>query len=261
MMHTHLFIVFSLSSIFNILLPIQFATQKENQYKHIKVTPFYEREIPEDINNEVLKQHSEQTKKADIFTEKDIAEMKIAVENSPKKALHIVDQLENHAYSPYNLDNRLAIFFGDAESNSKRMAQVIAYRMYKQGWNIEVFCGESLFGKNSDHTAIKVANALNNIETLNKPTLIVFFDLDQPLGYHQNQYRDPDSIDTKPLFASHNKDHHYPELTNIVFLNFLIKQRSNEKFFLIGTMKDIQKLPQDTKNRIIMNIIEFPSHQ
>jgi hypothetical protein len=211
------------------------------------------------INNENLKKSFHQKKNPKIFTEEDVAEMELVFKNSPKKAQNIVDHLKKCIHSPYHQDNKLAIFFGDSESDNKEMAQAIAYRMYQQGWNIEIFSGESLFGKNSDHTAIKLANALNNIETLNEPTLIVFFDLDQPLAYHHDQYRNPELTNTSSWNVPREKSH-YAELTNIVFWNFLHRQRSNEKLFLIGTMNDIQELPKDTKNNIIMNIIEFPSH-
>lgn len=217
-------------------------------------------DIPEKtIKNENLKKSFHQKKNPKIFSEKDVVEMELAFENSPKKAQHIVDYLKKCIHSPYHQDNKLAIFFGDSESDNKEMAGAIAYKMYQQGWNIEIFSGQSLFGKNSDHTAIKLANALNNIETLNEPTLIVFFDLDQPLAYHHDQYRDPELTNTASWNVPREKSH-YPELANLVFLNFLFRQRSNEKFFLIGTMNDIQELPKDTKKNIIMNIIEFPSH-
>ena len=172
----------------------------------IKTSPSDNSENPEKtIENKDINKTFHQKKNPKIFTEQEIAEMESVFKNSPKKAQHIVDYLENPTHFSDNEDHRLAIFFGDSESDSKDMAEVIAYKMYKQGWNIKFFSSNSFFGKNSDHTAIKLANALNSIETSDEPTMLVFDDLNQLLGYNHNQYNDSHSRDTSLFGLSDRK--------------------------------------------------------
>jgi hypothetical protein len=215
-------------------------------------------ENPEKIlGNENLKKPSQKKEIPEILNEDEIAKMDLVFKNSPEEAQQIVNNLENPTCLQHKKNN-FVIFFGDSQSDSKAMTEAIAYKMYKQGWNCRFFNGKSLFGKNSDHTAIKVQSELKKIAASNKPTIVVFYDLHQLLGYTANIYKDANA----PVSTSFDElyNHHNPGLTNTVFWNFLNKQEDNEKYFFIGTMDDIQKLPENTKRIIIENIIEFPSN-
>jgi len=257
-------IIFSLLCIVSAITPTDSTTQNTDNNDPIKITPLNisqdSEQNPKILESKRPRKPFHQKENPIFFSEEQIAELESVFKNSPEEAQRIVEHLENPTCSP-DRDYRFALFFGDSQSDDKATAAAIAiaYKMYKQGWNCKFLSNKSLFGKNSDHTAIKLRNELKTIETSNQPIIVVCLELNQLLGYGIDTYKDPNETDTLSSLLD-NRKHHHPELTNTVFLNFLERQKNNEQFFLIGTMDDIQKLPEPIKHRMIMDIIEFPSN-
>ena len=96
--------------------------------------------------------HREQNPKN--FSEEDIAEIELFFKNSPEEAQQVVTDIEQ-GRDDLNNDHRFTIFFDDSESNHEKMSAIIAYKMYKQGWNCTFLSGKSLLGKNSDSYCYK----------------------------------------------------------------------------------------------------------
>jgi len=227
------------------------SVSPENNLNNYKST----QENPVNIQNKCQTRSFHQEKNPKIFSNEAIDELEHIFKHAPEEAQNIVSHITNNSRDQ---DYRFAIFLDDSELNHEAMAAAVAYKMYKQGWNCTFLSGKSVLGKNSDHTAIKLAAELKAIDTSNNPTLLVVHDLNQLLGWNRNTYGNSDLKD--PLFKRFDdmeNGHHHPELTNIVFWNFLQKQENNKKFFLIGTINNIQNLPEPIKHKMIMDIIEF----
>lgn len=166
--------------------------------------------------------------------------MELIFEQSPKEAQYIVNHLQDPTFFPNNNDYRSAYFVGESHSEKTIMAKAIAYKMAQHGWSTKFLSSRSILKKNSYKTAIQLRNELENIAASKRPTILIFYDLNQLLEYNNSKYNDAD-------------------LTDSVLWDFVDKQKYNKNFFLIGTMNRTHKLTKRTKSRILGDIIEFPS--
>jgi AAA+ superfamily predicted ATPase len=195
--------------------------------------------MPEDINNEKLKQTKEQAEKAHIFTEEDIEEMELVFESSPEKAQDIVKYLQDPTYFPSGVNFRSAFFVGEPGSGKTITAQAIAYKMAQEGWEYKIISSTSLLGEYRNQTAIQLRKNLEAIGSSNKPIVLIIDELHR-------------------LLENANSKHHDTDATSTVLWTFLDKQKHNKNFFFIGTMNRANKLPKPLKDRIFSGYISFP---
>lgn len=209
---------------------------------HFNLDPLYAPEVPEEIrkkiNNEIAQQQktSTQTKKGEVFDEDDIEEMEFVFASSPQEAQCIVNHLKDPNYFSGVKNYRSIFFIGEPGTGKSIMAKAIAYKMMQEGWEYKFIPSTSLLGEYRNQTSIKLQKELQEIETSNKPTILVIDELNQ-------------------LLENSNSKHHDTDTTSKALWIFLDKQKNNEKFFLIGTMNHINKLPKPVKSRI--DFIEF----
>jgi AAA+ superfamily predicted ATPase len=223
MVYTHR-IVFLLLCVINSLLPINSGTSKP-----IKLTPFYEPEIPKDAPNQ----------KREIFSEEDIEEMELVFESSPEKAQDIVKYLQDPTYFPSGVDFRFAFFVGEPGSGKTITANAIAYKMAQEGWDYKIIPSTSFLGVYRNQTAIQLRKELEIVAASNKPTILIIDELHR-------------------LLENANSKHHDTDATSTALWTFLDKQKNNKNFFFIGTMNRANKLPKPLKDRIFSGYIPFP---
>ena len=123
---------------------------------------------------------------------------------------------------------RSIFFIGEPGTGKSIMAKAIAYKMMQEGWEYKFIPSTSLLGEYRNQTSMKLQKELQEIETSNKPTILVIDELNQ-------------------LLENSNSKHHDTDTTSKALWIFLDKQKNNEKFFLIGTMNHISKLPKPVK--------------
>lgn len=170
----------------------------------------------------------------------EIAELELVFEHSSKKAQVIVNHLTDCDYFPYNGDYRSAYFVGEPGSGKTTMARAIAYKMSKQGWDYKFIGSTELLGEYRNQTARQLKKELQKVVASKKPTIVVID------GLHR-------------LLENTESKHHDTDMAATALWLFLDKQRNNENFFLIGTMNRITKLPKPFKDRILIDVIKFPS--
>jgi len=240
-LHAHQIIFSLLLLCTNALLPTRPTTHNSKLDEPIKITPLYapDPELPNEImHSEQLRPHFQQEKQSDIFSETEIEEMETVFESSPKEAQCIVNHLEDPAYFPLNENYRSAIFVGEPGSGKTIMAKAIAYKMAQHGWKHKIISSTSLLSKYRNQTAIRLQKELEAIAASNEPTVIVIDELHRLLENSESKYHDTDATAT-------------------ALWTFLDKQKGNNKFFLIGTMNRVHKLPKPYKSRILFDCIDF----
>lgn len=175
----------------------------------------------------------------DDLSKEEIAELELVFEHSPKRAQAIVNHLQDPNYFPHNRDYRSAYFVGDPGSGKTAMARAIVYKMSKKGWSYKFIDSTELLGEYRNQTAIRLKKKLQEVVASKRPTIIVIDELHRLLENSESKHHDTDTAATALWL-------------------FLDKQRNNEKFFLIGTMNRVTRLPKPLKDRILIDVIKFP---
>jgi|GEM_PF-1905860 len=235
-------ILFLLLSIFSSSLAIEDAQQNGVQSEPT-IEPLYPPTAPKDVRDFINKEREQQQNNPPAqqsdFNEMDIKKMSLVFTSSPEEAQFIVKHLQDSTYFPLNEDYRSAIFVGEPGSGKTIMANAIAYKMTEHGWEYKILSSTSLLGEHRNQTAIRLQKELDAIAASNKPTILIINELNRLLEYTESKHHDTDTAAT-------------------ALWTFLDKQKGNEKFFFIGTMNRINKLPKPYKNRVLSDCITFP---
>lgn len=202
--------------------------------KYIKFKPRY---IPEIQDYNFPDAYSGQDE--DDLSKEDIAELELVFELAPKRAQAIINHLQDPNYFPHNRDYRSAYFVGEPGSGKTATARYIAHKMSKEGWDYKFIASTELLGKYRNQTAIRLRKELEEVVRSQIPTIVIIDELHRLLENTESKHHDTDTAATALWL-------------------FLDKQRNNEKFFFIGTLNRITKLPKPFKDRIIIDVIKFP---
>lgn len=195
--------------------------------------------LHDSFNIEASHQCEISTHEQGIFNNIEIEEMILVFASSPQAAQCIINHLQDPTYFPNSKSYRSAIFVGEPGSGKTTTAMAIAYKMAQEGWEYKFISSMSLLGEHRNQTAILLQKELAAIEKSGKPTILIIDELNRLLENSDSKHHDTDS-------------------TSTVLWTFLDRQNGNGKFFLIGTMNRVDKLPKPYKDRILFDFIEFP---
>ena len=224
-------------------LPIKHQS-KPKTLKPMRMQPLDMQEMPEEVREaleqELLlsQQPTDSPKEERPFTEKEIKEMELVFEYSPRRAQRIVTNLQDPAYL-YNPNFRAAFFIGEPGTGKTMMAKAIAHKMSLEGWEYRFRTSTSFLGEYRNQTAMNLQKELNSIKASNKPTILIIDELTLFLNNTESKYHDT-------------------KATSNVLWNFLDGQKDNPNFFLIGTLQYSKRLSQSSKDKIDNNLITFP---
>jgi len=207
----------------------------------------HQAENSESVSSEKVDKSSEKNipekSVSSIFSEKEIAEMEFVFENSPKEAQHIVNHLQDPTYFPMSENYRSVIFVGEPETDTTIMANAIAYKMSQSGWKYQFLSHQTLQSnptfsrRDEDETISNLQRKLERSVASGKPTIVVID------GLHN-------------LLENREVRRHGIDEKNILW-TFLDAQKNNDKFFLIVTMHNTDKLPKLYKEKILFDCIHF----
>jgi AAA+ superfamily predicted ATPase len=176
----------------------------------------------------------------EAFDQEDIAEMNLVFNSSPPEAQIIVDHLKDPTYLN-DREYRSAIFAGEPGTGKSMMAQAIGYKMMiEAGWQYKFLASTQFMEKFRNQTAIRLTQVLQAIKACVKPTILIIDELNRLLEHAESQHHDTDA-------------------TSAALWTFIDQMRKNDKFFFIGTMNRLTKLPKPYKSRILLEYIKFPA--
>lgn len=206
----------------------------------------HQAENPESVSSDKSSEKNIPEKRvSSIFSEKEIAEMEFVFENSPKEAQHIVNHLQDPTYFPMGENYRSVIFVGEHGADTTIMANAIAYKMSNNGWKYKFISHETLQSNAklsrryvNPTTTNNFQNELEESITSGEPTIVVVD------GLHN-------------LLENCEIRHHGIDEKATILWAFLDQQKNNDKFFLIGTMHNIDKLPKLYKEKFLFDCIHF----
>jgi AAA+ superfamily predicted ATPase len=173
----------------------------------------------------------------DEFDAKDIDEMNYVFQNAPRQAQMIVEHLKDPTYLD-DIEYRSATFVGEPGSGKTTMALAIAHRMSEFDWKYALVSSTALLGQYRNQTALHLGKLLRAIAKSIKPTILIIDELNRLLEHSESKSHDTDTTAT-------------------TLWTFLDQQRKNVKFFFIGTMNNLAKLPKPYKDRILFEYIKF----
>lgn len=166
-------------------------------------------------------------------------ELDAVYEDAPQEAKLIVQHLQDPSFLKMP-GYRAAFFIGEPGTGKSTLAKAIAYQMYKtQGWQYTLDGPTSFAGEHRGVTAINLMNHLNAaVEEKRCQSIVIIDEINHLLDRAESTHYDTDAT-SKALWT------------------FLDKQQGNPNFFLIGTMNDCTKIPQQVKSRIVGSCIEL----
>ncbi|HLW73287.1 MAG TPA: AAA family ATPase, partial [Candidatus Babeliales bacterium] len=223
-------IIFLSFSIFSSSLAIENPQQNNIPKTPIKITSLGDSDIPEITNNILNNQqhhhyhehhhhhYPQQQEPAQpvaqslIFSEREIEELKLVFNTSPKEAQFIVKYLQNPTSFQLSQDYRSATFIGEPGTGKTTAAKAIAHEMSKQGWECKFLSSTSLLGEHRNQTSIRLQKELEAIETSKKPTILIIDEVNR-------------------LLENSNSKHHDSDTTATTLWTFLDKHRDNKDFF------------------------------
>jgi len=178
----------------------------------------------------------------ETFDQEDITEMNLVFSTSPKLAQIIVEHLKDPTYLN-DREYRSAIFSGEPGTGKSMMAKAIGYKMMVEaGWQYKFLSSTQFLEKFRNQTAIRLTQVLHAIKACAKPTILIIDELNRLLEHAESQHHDTDA-------------------TSAALWTFIDQMHKNGKFFFIGTMNRLTKLPKPYKSRILLEYIEFPALQ
>ena len=233
------FILCSLLFIAQMSLSNPSSSHSNLQNKPIEISPVSMKILFSSLETQQSQENDDSQKQKENFNEADIKEMESIFNSSPQEAQKIINHLEDPTYFPSNEDYRAAFFVGEPGTGKTMMAQAIAYKMTQKGWDCKFISSTSLLGEYRNQTSITLQKELESIQATDKPTILIIDELHR-------------------LLENANSKNHDTDSTSTTLWTFLDKQKTNNNFFLIGTMNRINKLPKPIKSRIMQDCIEFP---
>lgn len=156
-----------------------------------------------------------------------IEEMHAVFNTAPKRLTDIVKHLKDPNY--FNTpEYRYEFITGEPGVGKTTMAKAIGYYA---GWKCIFRTATEIIGKSRNETAIKLRALFNAVINKNANSVLIIDEANELLENTENEHYDT---------ATTAKE----------FWTFLDKQNGNNKFFLIGTMNRVDRLPEQIKDRI-----------
>lgn len=155
---------------------------------------------------------------------------------APLRARCIVKHLQDPHYLDCP-DYRAAFFYGKPGCGKSTLAKAIAYKAGAE-WCLIFKASTDFQGKHRGETACELRDYLEEVINLRSKTILVIDEINHLLDHANSKKHDTDAT-SKALWT------------------FLDKQAGNENFFLIGTMNNIEKIPEQIKSRFLGRCIEL----
>jgi AAA+ superfamily predicted ATPase len=166
------------------------------------------------------------------------SELDLVFEGAPPEAKMIVRHLQDPSFLK-KPGYRAAFLVGEPGTGKSTLAKAIAYQMYKtQRWKYLFDDATSFAGEYRGGTAMNLMGHLNAAVQKQSKKVVIIDEINQLLDHAESTRHDTDTT-SKALWT------------------FLDKQQGNSNFFLIGTMNDCTKIPQQIKSRIVGSCIEL----